>query len=154
MKMSKARGFTLIELLVVIAIIGILSSVVLASLNSARTKGTDAAIKGEVSNMRAGMEIFFDTNSTYLAATNSAPVKANWDSLVGNRSYVNGTTIFSSASSTGYVVAVQLKSDVGKGFCIDGNGNATTTIPWANVDSMLEVGDGICNQSIFGFNLN
>ena len=46
--MDSSRGFTLIELLVVIAIIGVLSSVVLASLGSARQKGQIAAARSEM----------------------------------------------------------------------------------------------------------
>jgi prepilin-type N-terminal cleavage/methylation domain-containing protein len=61
--MNKNKGFTLIELLVVIAIIGILASVVLASLNTARNKGADAAVKSNLANARAQAEIFYDSNS-------------------------------------------------------------------------------------------
>jgi prepilin-type N-terminal cleavage/methylation domain-containing protein len=57
------KGFTLIELLVVIAIIGILSSVVLASLNTARAKGADAAIKSNLANARAQAELFYNDNT-------------------------------------------------------------------------------------------
>ena len=51
MDCERQRGFTLIELLVVIAIIGILSSVVLASLSSARTRATDSQIKQNLSTV-------------------------------------------------------------------------------------------------------
>jgi len=49
---------------VVIAIIGILSAVVLASLNNARTKGQAAAVKANLANARAEAELFYDGNSS------------------------------------------------------------------------------------------
>ena len=50
-----AKGFTLIELLVVIAIVGLLSSIVLASLNSARTKGRIARARADLDQLRTAI---------------------------------------------------------------------------------------------------
>lgn len=65
MMTSKRRGFTLIELLVVIAIIGILSSVVLASLNSARKKGRDARRISDIKQLQLALELYYDANGQY-----------------------------------------------------------------------------------------
>ncbi len=62
------KGFTLIELLVVIAIIGILSSVVLASLNSARAKGRDARRISDLKQLQLALELYYDSNSQYPTA--------------------------------------------------------------------------------------
>jgi len=74
MKMNFKKGFTLIELLVVVAIIGILASVVLASLNTARAKGANAAIKANLANTRAQAEILYDAASNYTGLCTNATI--------------------------------------------------------------------------------
>lgn len=66
------KGFTLIELLVVIAIIGILSSVVLASLSTARQKSRDAKRISDVGQIQLALELFFDASQSYPSTTPGA----------------------------------------------------------------------------------
>ena len=97
--MKFSKGFTLIELLVVIAIIGILSSVVLASLSTARTKGQDAKVQESMTGLRNAAEIFYSTNGAY--ATSTALANSSCSGLTK----INGVSGFfvddlSNASST------------------------------------------------------
>jgi len=70
-KFKSQKGFTLIELLVVIAIIGILSSVILASLNSARGKGQDAARISNLKSFKLALEMYYDDNNGYPTSNGS-----------------------------------------------------------------------------------
>jgi len=80
-----SRGFTLIELLVVIAIIGILSSIVLASLNTARIKGRDAARISNVKSLETAMELYYNDNNGYPTSngTSNGDVLLSDAALVG-----------------------------------------------------------------------
>lgn len=71
---SFKRGFTLIELLVVIAIIGLLASIVLVSLNSARAKARDAHRMADLHNFQTALE-FYSTNNS-----GKYPVASSWQS--------------------------------------------------------------------------
>lgn len=62
---SSRKGFTLIELLVVIAIIGILASVVMASLNSARAKSRDAKRQSDLKQLQLAIELYRDASGQY-----------------------------------------------------------------------------------------
>jgi prepilin-type N-terminal cleavage/methylation domain-containing protein len=116
MKLKLDRGFTLIELLVVIAIIGILASVVLASLNTARDKGADAATKSNLNNIRAQAELVYDNDSgTY------ANVCA--DSNVTKAVSAAGGTCTDDANE--WAASAALKG--GGYYCVDYTGNATSS---------------------------
>ena len=75
------KGFTLIELLVVIAIIGILSSVVLASLNSARVKARDARRVSDVQQIKLALELYNDSKGYYPTALTDVVGSSNGASL-------------------------------------------------------------------------
>ncbi|HAS80751.1 MAG: General secretion pathway protein G [Candidatus Nomurabacteria bacterium GW2011_GWE1_32_28] len=59
---SNKKGFTLIELLVVVAIIGVLASVIMVSLNSARAKSRDARRMRDIQEIHNAIELYITTN--------------------------------------------------------------------------------------------
>lgn len=75
------RAFTLIELLVVIAIIGLLSSVVFASLNSARSKARDARRLADMRQIQIALELYYDTNGVYPIMGWVHSVDSSWNTL-------------------------------------------------------------------------
>lgn len=82
-KFSTSRGFTLIELLVVIAIIGILSSVVLASLNSARSKANDARRVSDLRQIQTALELYYDSNNGYPSGNFDSRNSSQWATFSG-----------------------------------------------------------------------
>ena len=65
--MKTKKGFTLIELLVVIAIIGLLSTLAVVALNSARQKARDAKRVADVKQMQTALELYFNDENSYPA---------------------------------------------------------------------------------------
>lgn len=76
---SPRKGFTIIELLVVIAIIGLLASIILASLNSARKRARDARRYADLAQIANALEMYYDDHNSYPVTT---PVPASYQSII------------------------------------------------------------------------
>lgn len=115
------KGFTLIELLVVIAIIGLLASVVLLALNSARQKSRDAKRVADVRQIVSAMELYYNdansypgalaslVSSNYLGALPSAPTPVDGSCVATQNTY----TYASVGSGTGYTLTFCLGATTG-----------------------------------------
>jgi len=109
------EGFTLIELLVVIAIIGVLASVVLVSLNSARKKGKDAAVISDVEQARTTIESGWN-GKTYTdlvagASTSAVGPNASLISQLANDA-ANQNSLPTNANPTGLNISTTASGNV------------------------------------------
>lgn len=149
------RGFTLIELLVVIAIIGVLSAVVISSLNSARSKAKDTLIKQEFSQIATLMALNYDEYGSYcnlqsggvfisrdgVCDTRFSGIYANKAREICNNIYNNAgdfdtpggehkilTYLEGTTCSTSYSWAVQLNNN--KWYCMGSTSKSESTNYW------------------------
>lgn len=152
MTSSSLRGFTLIELLVVVAIISILTSVVLGSLNTARNKGQDVAVKSNLSAARAQAELYHDVNGSSFEGVcdNGAGVqgvKTIYPAVsaavfaVGGASVGAGPATLSVGTCNDDVSgwAAEVALITGGFYCTDNIGNATTS-----ATALLGTGELVC----------
>lgn len=147
LKIDLNKGFTLIELLVVVAIIGLLASVVLVSLNSARAKARDAAIKEDVHQFTNLMTLNYNDYGSYCNLirggwiTSSATCDSAFSGTYASKAreicndlyknagnYVEGKVLLVAQSSCNTTYAITMPLNNGKFFCsgISGKGEYTT----------------------------
>lgn len=127
--MNKNKGFTLIELLVVIAIIGILASVVLASLSSARDKGKDAAVKSQLASLKAQAELYYAKGETYLGVCSGIQTDNGFGGTAGPGLF---NAAYKSSGSAGTIASPSTNDD-------DVNGGLVATCNDASESWVVEV---------------
>jgi len=150
--MKKNKGFTLIELLVTVAIIGLLSAVVLVSLNSARRSANDARRKADLKQIANAMEMKYDGDGSYPSyaaddcsttsvAAGHPTCASTWTNNMTTwmstlpRDPKNDATYYyrikgNSADLQKYcVTASSFQGETTKGFYVAHNGSGTPTIP-------------------------
>ncbi len=117
--MKKNKGFTLLELLVVIAIIGILSTIVMVSLQGARQRAQDAAIQSYINQIRAQV-LIEHPDGNYENFDETGTEVAN---LIANIEATGSTVTPLGDNNTYCVSAESIATD--NHFCVDSTGNIT-----------------------------
>jgi len=156
------RGFTLIELLVVIAIIGVLSAVVLASLNTARSKGNDAGVKANLATVGTQAALYLSDNNTYgvfnngtagtpgacpTTGTGSVFTDPNIKAAIDSALTDGGTGSFAYCVSDGTDYAAAVSRPIGAAsttstyWCVDSSGEHCGV----NSSALLGVSCGTCD---------
>lgn len=124
------KGFTLIELLVVIAIIGLLSTLAVVALGSAREKARDSKRVSDLKQVQTALELYYTDNNSYPAGTSAELGTGNYACLNSSgwqaagagctNPYMgqvpsdpgSGSYVYTSSASTTYTIAAELEGTV------------------------------------------
>lgn len=125
-----SKGFTLIELLVVVAIIGVLASVVISSLNTARAKAADSKLKQQLNNMRAEVDFYTGVGNEYPLGVCAITADTLFDSANSGLGHffenldLTNTLCYAEAGqpSSGMAWAIAFQTSTGA-WCVDSSGS-------------------------------
>ena len=81
------KGFTLIELLVVVSLIGVLSTLVIANLNSARERARDTHRKSDLRNIQTALRLYYNDEGGYPTTAQFPAWNGPW--INGSVTYMN-----------------------------------------------------------------
>ena len=153
---KKTEGFTLIELLVVIAIVGILSSIVLSSVNTVRVKANDTAIKSSLNSIGNYAAIVYDDNGSYDGLCDDDRMLDIMQLTVDRGSATEYTTDVRRDEQTWlsvchvhvyghqWAVSAALKSDSSNSWCVDSTGTSTML-----VSNKMRRDHGSCSELVY-----
>jgi prepilin-type N-terminal cleavage/methylation domain-containing protein len=155
MQKQTQKGFTLIELLVVMAIIGILSSVVLASVSASRRRARDARRHEDMKALQTALNLYYDgaggqryviqtstTPSNALASTALAPlVSAQITTEIGADPLPTGAYYYvSNASGTSYCLAAEMEGADTNDGCLSSLNSTMDTVTGAATNGDYRTG--------------
>ena len=141
---SPVRGFTLIELLVVVAIIGMLSSIVLSSLTSARNRAGDSSVRSNLKSLTNLAALYQSNNAGYGSSVTAATCPTSGTSMfyadvnirnaIAKAAMGGGGATRCATDGNSYAVSVQLKTSTDH-WCVDSAGGVrqTDNASWSGV---------------------
>jgi prepilin-type N-terminal cleavage/methylation domain-containing protein len=155
--LRNSKGFTLIELLVVIAIIGILASIILASLATARGKGSDAKAEEQLGNMRAQAQLYTGTGAAVGTAAAVIACPTTGTNLFGDTASTNSLASLFGGITTSYCYSTLGQPSAGAAWavvvglntgswCVDSTGQSkaeTATVTTA-ATAQTDISGGAC----------
>lgn len=137
MNFRENRAFTLIELLVVVAIISVLSTVVVSSIGSSRAKAKDAAIKDQLSSLRAAAELVYTNTGTYDTICN---LSTNTGQMFKSAADLNNRVVYQAvcSSSSGNILYTDASGN------IVGGGKVPTPDKWGASIKLVRSSNYFC----------